>query len=592
MTILHALNRLGERLQAQDKLPPFGFSNEKIGFCIGLNEDGSVAAIHDLRTLNRKKLVSRILPVPQSIKRASGVATNFLWDNTAYVLGVTNTDDGRLAKVHAAFTEKHLAVLDGNECPALTALRNFLENWNPEKFLPPFWPEDMKGQNVVFALESEHRTRFLHDYPEAKEIWEKVYAERLGKTSICLVSGKIAPVARLHPSIKGVWGAQSSGASIVSFNQDSFTSYGHDQGDNAPISDAVAARYVGALNEYLKRDNGHCIQIGDASTVFWAEADNAIAGDNDLIVAEKAFGGFWGDDLVPEIDEDKQAGEVGYILSRIRDGSKLKDFKPALAEGVRFYVLGLAPNAARLSVRFYLEDDFGVIAARYQRFLDETAILPGPRHAYPRFWQYLVETAVLKKRENIAPNLAGEWMRAILTGTPYPLTLLSSILIRLRADGDVNALRVAMMRAVLVRNFNLEKEAPVAFDPDNDNKGYLLGRLFAVYEKIQYAAQGGVNSTVKDKFYGAASAQPRKIFSILEKGSANHLAKIRKIGRSEKYYTNIVSGIMDKMSPGDDPYPVALSSLEQALFGLGYYHQRNEFFKTSKNESVSEDVSQ
>jgi CRISPR-associated protein Csd1 len=325
--------------------------------------------------------------------------------------------------------------------------------------------------------------------------------------------------------------------------------------------------------------------VGDASTVFWADASQAhseAAG-----VAEQLFG-LMLDGPATGIDENMQADKVGDILQKIRKGRQVASFAPDLAEGVRFYVLGLAPNAARLSIRFYFEDDFGVLAKNYQQYIADMQIEPPPREGYPPLWRYLGETAVLGKRENVAPNLAGEWMRAILAGTRYPLTLMAAVLTRIRADGEINALRVGILKALLVRNF--KTEAPVALDPDSRNKGYLLGRLFATYEQIQTAALGAkVNATIKDKFYGSASAQPRKVFAMLETGSANHLSKIGKQSPGRKInLEKQVSEIMAVMSPQDDPFPTSLSAEEQALFGLGYYHQRSEFFKSRKTEVSGE----
>ena len=376
----------------------------------------------------------------------------------------------------------------------------------------------MKDQNIVFALETERRANiYIHDRPAARALWARLSAEGDKTEAVCLVTGERGPIARLHPSIKGVWGAQSSGASIVSFNLDAFTSYGHEQGDNAPVSEAAAFAYTTALNRFLESDSGHRIQIGDASTVFWADASEA----NKAAEAENYFAGFWddgGDDAARRQRGDRRRRRSRAKLEMIRAGPAAREGRAGAAEGVRFHVLGLAPNAARLSIRFYFEDDFGAIAANYQRFLADMRIEPPPRDGQPALWRYLVETAVLRKRENVPPNLAGEWLRAILTGTRYPQTLLSTVLMRLRADNDVNALRVAMLKAVLIRNCN-RKDTPVSLKPDNRDKGYLLGRLFAVYERIQTDALGGkVNATIKDKFYGSASAQPRKVFALLDKG--------------------------------------------------------------------------
>ena len=200
-----------------------------------------------------------------------------------------------------------------------------------------------------------------------------------------------------------------------------------------------------------------------------------------------------------------------------------------------------------------------------------------------------MELASQGKRENVPPLIAGEWMRAILAGTPYPLSLLSTVLMRLRADGQLNALRMAILKSVLIRNFNLE--VPVALDPANTDRGYVLGRLFAVYEEVQRAALGGINATIRDKFYGAASASPQKVFRTLDSGSANHFGKLRKTspGRAVNL-EKLLGAITDLMEPGADPIPASLSSAEQALFGIGYYHQRSDFFRKQDKPANSEDA--
>lgn len=576
MSILASLVRAYDRLP---EAPPFGYSSEKIGFCVLLRDDGSVAGVIDLRGDDRKRS-PRMLRVPQAVKRTVGIAPNFLWDKSAYVLGVTAGPGRRTADEHAMFLARHADWLADSEDRGLLALARFLAGWSPDDFAAPLWPDELRDQNLVFALADCYRDEgFLHDRPAACALWGRIGAEAASDPRLCLVTGDSAPVARLHPSIKGVWGAQSSGASLVSFNLDAFTSYGHEQGDNAPISEAAAFAYTTALNRFLERDSGHRLQIGDASTVFWADcADQAAAEE-----AESLFLGY----MDSAADEKLATAAIRSRLDAIRRGVRLAEVAPELAEGVRFHVLGLAPNAARLSVRLSWQDDFGRLTAHYQRHLADMALGPPPRDGWPPLWRYLLELAPQGKRENVPPLLAGEWLRAILSGTPYPLTLLSTTLMRMRADGEVNALRAAMLKAVLIRN--LKREVPVALDPALRDKGYVLGRLFAVYEEVQRSALGGVNATIKDKFYGAASASPQKVFRTLDSGAANHFAKLRKLspGRAvnlEKLLTTII----DLMEPGDDPIPASLGTAEQALFGIGYYHQRSDFFR-KRDEKTSEE---
>ncbi|MCY1128618.1 type I-C CRISPR-associated protein Cas8c/Csd1 [Frigidibacter sp. RF13] len=581
MSILASLARAYDRLP--DK-PPYGFSTEKIGFAISLSEDGSATVI-DLRGDDRKRL-PRMMTVPQAVKRTVGIAPNFLWDKTAYVLGLTAGEGKRTAQEHQAFKDLHADWLAGTDDAGLLAVLRFLKGWTPDQTLPG-WTEDLRDQNAVFAFEADRRSGlWMHDRPAARDLWRRLSASATTDGQICLVNGEMAPVARLHPSIKGVWGAQSSGAALVSFNLDAFTSYGHEQGDNAPVSEAAAFAYTTALNRFLEKDSGHRIQIGDASTVFWADTSDA----KWAAESEGLFAQYVNPD--PQGEDADATKEIGIKLAQIRAGKPLAEVTPDLAEGVRFHVLGLAPNAARLSVRFMWESSFGELTANYQRHLSDMRIEPPPRDGFPPLWRYLTELAVLGKRENVPPKLAGDWMRAILSGTPYPLTLLSTTLMRLRADGDVNALRAGILKSVLIRT--LKMEVPVALDPTARNKGYVLGRLFAIYEEIQRAALGdNVNATIKDKFYGAASATPQKVFHLLDRGSANHFAKLRKQspGRAVNL-EKVLTSITELMDPSCDPIPSSLSAAEQSLFGIGYYHQRSDFFRKRDEQVETMEISQ
>jgi CRISPR-associated protein Csd1 len=581
MSILASLVRAYDRLP---DAPPFGYSMQNVGVIVSLNEDGTVANVIDWREGEGRKRKPRPMLVPQPVKRAAGIAPNFLWDKTSYVLGVTTGENKRTAQEHAAFKDRHEKDLTSTDDAGLKALLSFLRQWTPEQFAEPFWSEEFKDQNVIFVLESDRlKHLWLHARPAAKALWSQVGEESASDARVCLVTGNRGSVARLHPAIKGVRGGQSSGGSIVSFNLDAFESYGHKQGDNAPISEAAAFAYTTALNRFLEWNSKHRIQIGDTSTVFWADT-------TDMETAAYTEGTFFGMFADPNegAEDEADAKNIGILLERLRKGEPLETLDPKLSKGVRFHVLGLAPNAARLSIRFYLEDDFGALAKNYQRFVDDKRIEPAGREPYPPLWRYLRELAVLGKSENVPPNLAGEWMRSILSGTRYPLTLLSTMLSRIRADGEINALRAGILRAVLVRNYGMtpnsgdkRREVPVALDPENRNKGYLLGRLFAVYEHAQTAALGhNVNATIKDKFYGSASATPRHVFALLDRGSANHLAKVGKKRPGQRVnLERSISSIMEAMSPGDDPFPASLNATEQAMFGLGYYHQRGEFFR-------------
>lgn len=609
MSILASLVRAYDRLP---DAPPFGFSEEKISFLISLDESGKVVGLpHDLRGEDKKR-TPRLLPVPAAFKRP-GVTPRpfFLWDNAAFVLGVTGTEGKDAALRHRVFRDYHSEVLSGTDDPGLCALAAFLASWAPDRFVDLGWPEEMKDQNVIFGLESQRRDRiFLHDRPAAKALWARLSAAGDKTEAICLVTGEPAPVARLHPAIKGVWGAQSSGASIVSFNLDAFTSYGHDQGDNAQVSEAAAFAYTTALNRFLERESGHRIQIGDASTVFWADAsgaDKALA-DKKAREAEELFAD-WFEGPPPDtrIDEKTQAAEVGTKLTQIKAGEPLSKVAPDLAEGVRFYVLGLAPNAARLSIRFYYDNDFGVLAENYRRYLEDTRLEPRPSSAKPTSISRMVARTAPARRDSkgklsfdldrASPLLSGELLRAILTGDNFPNSLLPLLLMRIRADHHLDSVRVGLLKGLIVRPLRKAGKLPkradgtiqedylVRSDPNDPNPARRLGRLFALIERTQLASLGDeVNVTVKDKYLGAAAATPAQVFVSIHDNAQHHLKRLRNGHSDAKWIKDaqqarrVSAGLQRDIgriwATFNDGLPAQHSTDEQAFFLVGYYQER------------------
>lgn len=611
MSILASLAKAYDRLP---DAPPFGFSSEKIGFLISLNADGTVAFVSDLREGEGRKKVAPAMLVPQPVKRTAGIAPNFLWDKTSYVLGVTAGEGRRTADEHAAFVERHEADLADTDDAGLRALMLFLKNWTADQFVAPTWPDEMKDQNVAFALEKERlRNIRLHDRPEAKALWASLSAAGGKDARICLVTGEPGPVARLHPSIKGVWGAQSSGAALVSFNLDAFTSYGHEQGDNAPVSELAAAKYATALNEFLKRDSGHRIQIGDASTVFWADASGAETADG-VETAKLAEGLF--EAIVGGVNESMQAAKVGDILKKVRAGAQIKNISPELEAGVRFHVLGLAPNAARLSVRYWFDDDFGVLAENYEAYVKDMAFEPWPAsRPTPTIKSCVLRTGVARRErggqikfdtDSISPLLSGELLRSVLTGARFPRSLLAHLIMRVRSDHVLDSVRVALVKGLLVRTMRIEKRLPqhpdgtpmedylVRSDPNDQNEARRLGRLFAVLERAQLASLGDeINTTIKDKFLGTACATPGQVMADLIVFSLHHTKRLRNghsdaswIAASAKRQGIPVAALAKRVGAALDRdigrltasfgegFSQQHSSEEQGLFLVGYYQER------------------
>lgn len=588
MTILQALSGYYDRMAARGEAEPPGFSREKIAYAVVIDADGTVVAVDDLRDTTGKRPVATPRDVPASQKRTVAISPNFLWDKTAYSLGVTLGEGRRTAQEHAAFRDRHADWLATNDDPGLVALLRFLDGWTPERFAEPPFSPDMLDANIVFRLDGDAdeagRPRFIHQRPAALPLIEG--RGGAGERGLCLVSGAEAPIARLHPSIKGVDGAQTAGAALVSFNLDAFSSWGREQGANAPTGEAAAARYGAALNRLLDRAGRNRLRIGDASVAFWADttgsSEAAALATEALLTSMFASG--------PKTDttadyDAAEAAKVRFALQLLAEGRAVAVGDLMLMPGMRVHVLGLSPNAARLSVRFWLSEPLGNFARHLAAHERDCRVEPTPRNwgAGPSINRLLVKTvALLEKWDNIPPLLAGEVSRAVLGGTPYPRTLLSGALMRLRAGDDPGGgWHAAAIRAVLER---LQGEgAPMSLDKDNTNAAYRLGRLFAVLEEAQERALGrGVNATIRDRYFGAASATPAGVFPLLLRGVQNHLAKLRKDEAGQAQGVEIKLGeIMGGLEPD---LPRSLRLEDQGRFAIGYYHQRSDRYRKKDQE--------
>lgn len=585
MSILQALAGHYDRLAANDAAPDYGYSRQQISYAIVLTRDGEPVDVVSLLDTSGRKPRPSLRPVPRPVPRTSGVASNFLWDKTAYVFGVKRdryTERPVPAeREHAAFKTLHERLLANVADDGLQALRSFLNEWQPEYYDSLTHARDMLDANVVFQLEGE--LRFLHDRPAARRVWLDHLSVSDDTDGFCLVSGERVPVERLHPKVKGVRGTQSSGAAIVSFNLDAFESFGKGQGANAPVSARAAFAYTSALNKLLERDSRQRVQIGDATTVFWAEAaaDDRAATKAENLFAMLADG--------PRTDEEETAA-VADKIKELEKGRPLSEVAPDINEDTRFYVLGLAPNAARISIRFWYQETFGDIVRRMLDHRNDLSLDPTPWRRPPAAWRLLLETAVQGKAENIPPTLCGALMRSILTGSRYPQSLLTSIIMRIRADKNINGIRAAICKACLARDYRLlfaEEEVPVSIDIDSDHVAYNLGRLFAIYTYAERSVAER-NATIRDRYIGSASATPHRVFPILMRGyehNRSRLAKEDKLKqgagiRADKAVREVIWRL-----PGQEDFPAVLALQDQARFFLGYYHQEREMY--TKSESVA-----
>ena len=604
--ILASLARYYRRLAAETdemgnpKVPPYGFSEEKIGWILVLDKEGRLKTVVPNLTAD-KKPQPKLMSVPRPEKRTSGIKPNFLWDKTAYALGVEANKNKAEAKekpftssekTFDAFKQYHLDLLQNSEDEGLQALCRFLQNWQPAHFAAENLPAEMLDANIAFSLEKP--TALIHKREAAQSLWAGCMKSDEALEGLCLISGDTAPIARLHPAIKGVFGGQSSGGSIISFNKEAFVSFGKEQGANAPVSEQSAFAYTTALNYLLRQRNqeanNHCLTIGDTSTVFWAEADDS--------TTAQAAEGFFAHVFTPP-DDEQESAKVFNVLEQMSKGRPLQEIVPELSPNTRFYILGLAPNAARISVRFWLDTTFGQLAENLAQHWQDLALEPCAWKTPPSIFKLLLETAIKfknsegryekPKAETISPVLAGEMTRAVICGTPYPLSLLSQLITRIRADGDVNGLRVAMMKAVLQRRFRkgfIEEGVPMSLNNESPNRAYLLGRLFAVLERIQYQALGELNAGIADRYYGSASAVPFSVFPRLLSGAKHHLSRLRK--DKAGMAVNLDKDLGEIIAKLPETFPRHLSIDEQGRFAIGYYHQKQSYFAKKETAETIE----
>lgn len=577
--ILQALADYYERKRAADPdaTPEWGFEHREIPFVIVLSEEGGFLNIEDTRDAGAGKKKGRRFLVPKAAKRTSAIRANLLWDKPDYSLGFVaeKKKEERVRKRHRAFREKIEDVfgLDPEDV-GLRALLAFLHAGEPHAvWSHPTWPEveSTTGAFVAFRLSGD--IRLICERPEVVDGIRTSTASPHAAFAQCLVTGEKGPIAALHPPIKGVRGAQSSGANIVSFNLSAFQTHGREKGANAPVSERAAFAYTTALNLLLHRDSPTNAHVSDTSVAFWAERGNEI---------RNLAGALFRDDQEVLDDPDRGVDRLKAVYATPTQGAP-----PGGGHRERFYVLGLAPNAARLAIRFWRPTTVeGFAAAVLRHFQDVEVVRPRWAARYPSVAALLRGTAVLGKDGNIPPNLAGAVVDAILTEQPYPRHLLIAAVQRARAEQDVSPDRAAVIKGCLIRvarHSPNDPEVSVALDQGNENVGYRLGRLFAALERVQDRANPGIQSGIRERYYGAASATPTAIFPTLMKLKNHHLAKIENRGAVVNL-ERLLGSILD----GVENFPTVLSLPDQGRFALGYYHQRQSFFtKSSEAEEVS-----
>ena len=577
--ILQALNRYYER--AED-LPREGWVRRGVDYVVVLDGQGQCINIEPVGERKKGKTIPRETLVPAIGKQAmkhtnSGKDANLLWDNASFVFGTGNKGAIKIA----SFIDTLHDWLGGIDDPGVNAVERFCRGLQsmPDK-LPALLERfqikeefDIRDPVLAFRLVSDienvHARRVVRSEYESKLVSAHSQAQLLGN---CLVTGEIGvPLAPNESVIKGVWGAQPAGANIVSFNARAFESYGKRErnGENAPVSLRASFAYTTSLNHLLA--SRQRIQVGDTSTLFWAEEPHEL---------ESAVPDLFGEP--PKDDPNRGINALKALYSAVQSGK----FTVGDAS-TRFHVLGLAPNAARIAIRFWETATAMELAKRIQSHFEDIRIAHAdyePEHL--SLFRLLTGVALLNKADNIPPNLGGEVLRAILEDLPYPTPLLNLAVQRCRAEQKPTYARAAVIKASLnrlIRRGNTtEREYLPMLDPANTNPAYRLGRLFAVLEKIQEEASPGLNATIRDRYYGAASSTPVSVFTTLLRLKNHHLGKLNRSRavQMEKLIGEIMDGLAD--------FPRQLALPEQGRFALGYYHQRQTFFAKSETTNTTE----
>lgn len=577
--ILQALTQYYEDLLARGEIAAPGWAPAKISYALCLDEDGQLTQVVFIeeRVERGKKTVlqPQVFQLPAAEKRTVGVVSNFLWDNSSYLLGVDQKGKPtRSRECFSAAAARHHAVLDGVDSPVARAILRFFDSWQPENAAqcPAFegqLEEVTSGVNLLFRVDG----RYAQEDAAIREAWQRRQSDR-DKDAVemqCLVTGREEEIAKVHPAIKGVRDAQSSGAALVSFNAPAFCSYGHEQNYNAPVGKYAAFAYTAALN-HLLADKNQVQQIGDTTVVCWAEGADPVC--QSLAVAA-IFGG--------EAPGGLTDNALRTTLRHLAHGEPCDEL--AVDPNRTFYILGLAPNAARLSVRFFLRDSFGALMRNVNDHYERLEIVGGRYEMLP-LWALLRETVNLNSRDKMpSPAMAGATARAVFSGGRYPASLLEGVMLRIRAERNITWGRAAILKAYYLKNPHEDcpKEVlTVSLNEESTNPAYTLGRLFRVMEEIQLASTGwNVNRSIKDSYFNSAASTPLSVFGKLFALSNYHLKKLMrdKPGLGKKL-GDLESELAARLT---SPPPARSTQEEVVCFYLGYYHQCNHKKEEEKN---------
>lgn len=575
--ILQALVKQYENLERQGKVSGLGWCQAKVSYELDLSKNGDVLGVtsRKIEEMRGKKTVwaPASLIVPEMVTRSSGVSANFLCDNSKYMLGIdVQGTNQRVIDCFQATREKHRSVLKNAQGEIARAILAYFEKWDPQKaeqhpVIRENWEKLTEGGNLIFSVEGQE----AQEDEEIRACWEQYREQDDGeRKGLCLVTGRKTEISRIHKVIKGVPGAQSSGAALVSFNAPAFESYGKEQSYNAPVGKYAEFAYTTALN-YLLTQRDYTFSLGDAMVVYWAE--------NGKEEYQKCFF----DILRPTKDNQKKLKD---IFDSLKEDTKVYLENAEMDPEQKFYILALAPNAARLSVRFFYMNSFGKILQNIAEHYERLSIVK-PAWAeqdYLGIRDMLNETVNQKSKDKTPiSNMSSLVLQAILSGSRYPASLYTDTLIRIRAEnGKITWGRAAIIKAYLNHNYGWKKgERFMGLKEECTDTAYVLGRLFSLLEAIQKEANPSITTTIRERYFNSACATPASVFPVLIKLKNSHIKKLeRDKGGAKIYYEKQLTDIMGRL----EEFPKRLSLEQQGQFTLGYYHQQQKRYEKGEEK--------
>ena len=551
-------------------LAPYGFEYKAIPFIVVISETGKFVRFDDTRRIEGSRKVGASFLVPKAVKKTSGISANLLWDVAEYAVGLDKK--GNLQKTQHQFDSFKGRMDPFSIADEVQVVQNFLAELSLSKLqASKCWSEIIESNCLLsFKLEgTDHlvcqNETFLKLYRETLE-----YCQDDKAFSPCLVTGQLSAPVLLHPAIKKLQRAQSSGANIVSFNLPAFVSWSKKQGMNAPISQRAAFEYTTVLNYMLNQDNGYGFRMGNQTFLFWSDR---------FCHLESVFKYFFVDAVSSKSNADTVDDTYAQVFLPEKDCSD-----------TCFYVLGLSPNNARIAICLWSKTLVRNLLKNLSIWFDDLKIVGIEVFGRSSLERLLRTTCPQFKAKYLSDKLIIAVMHAVLSGDLLPHSLMTAVLSRIRADkGKINYNRASLLKAFINRKYRYEgsydMQLTVTLDEENYQPGYVLGRLFSVLERLQEEAhRSNLSTTITSRYYGGASVRPQSVFNALFQLHIHHLRKLRNPGRVINF-KKMIGDLVQKIGV----IPAYLSSEQQCLFAVGYYHQRQSFYISHRESEVNND---